>query len=86
LKLVKQLSSDAFTLFIGIEGLAVVLKRLGNLLSLDFLFNLCLVSLVLLNCFFCSHLLYFHLLFGRKYTKLDRTTFATKQVWRNVGE
>jgi hypothetical protein len=63
LELFKQLDSDAFSLFISIEGFAVVLKCLGNLLSLDFLFNLDLVSLVLLNCLFCSHPLYFHLLF-----------------------
>ena len=86
LKLLNQLSSDAFSLLIRIEVLSVILKCLGNLLSLDFLFKLGLVSLVLLNRLFCSHPLYFHLLLRWKHTQLDRATFTAKEVRWNVAE
>ena len=71
LKLFNQLGSDALSLLISIKVWTVVLKCLGNLLSLDFFFNLVLVSLVLQNRRFCSNFLYFHLLLWREYTELD---------------
>jgi hypothetical protein len=86
LKLFYQLSSDAFSLLISVEVLSVILKCFGNLLSLDFLFNLSLLSLVLLNRRFCSYSLYFHLLLCREHTQFERTTFASKQVRRYVGK
>jgi hypothetical protein len=71
LELLIQLFSNAFTFFICIETLSVILKCFGYLLSLNFLLDFGFLRLVFLYCFFSSHHFELHLFIRRQNTKFD---------------